>query len=491
MGEEKSVVTQESEGSPVPPIVEQVGQIVAEPKAQDAAQSDAQHPMESLLSTDYSFQRLRRGQIVEGVIVQIHPTAILVDVGSKSEGIITGREIERLGPEGFAELQEGGTLLVYILNPEGRTGNPILSLSRAQAERDWREAQQLFEAGKLFEGTVTGFNKGGLIVRMGKVRGFVPSSQIVSLRRRAPGPDGEEPFAGLVGKELQLKIIEIDRNRNRLILSERAAMREWRRQHKERLLAELQEGDTRTGEVISLCDFGAFVDLGGADGLIHLSELSWRRISHPGEILKVGDQVQVYILNVDRDRRRIGLSMKRLETDPWDAIAQRYRVGQLVEGTITKLVKFGAFARIFDDDIEGLIHLSELSDERIAHPREAVQEEDVRTLRIIRIDSEQRRIGLSLKRVTSEEYVDVDWQDGYDQAQVHEENATEEDAVDEERAIDDASCSAPALDDESGEQAIDDASRSAPALDDESGEQAIDDASRSAPALDDKSGEQE
>jgi small subunit ribosomal protein S1 len=261
---------------------------------------------------------------------------------------------------------------------------------------------------------------------LGKVRGFVPSSQIVSLKGRRRSAEGEDPLAELVGNKMQLKVIEIDRSRNRLILSERAAMREWRKQHKEKLLAELQEGDIRKGEVISLCDFGAFVDLGGADGLIHLSELSWRRVSHPSEVLKVGDEVEVYVINVDRERKRIGLSLKRLEPDPWSVIAERYQVGQLVEGTITKLVKFGAFARIFDDDIEGLVHLSELSEERISHPREVVQEGDVRTLRIIRIDPDQRRIGLSLKRVASSEYVDLDWEAGYEQEDVGEEDIAAE-----------------------------------------------------------------
>jgi small subunit ribosomal protein S1 len=211
---------------------------------------------------------------------------------------------------------------------------------------------------------------------------------------------------------MQLKVIEIDRSRNRLILSERAAMREWRRQNKEKLLSELQEGDVRTGEVISICDFGAFVDLGGADGLIHLSELSWRRVSSPDEVVQVGDEVEVYVINVDRERKRIGLSLKRLEPDPWSLVVDKYSVGQLVEGTITKLVKFGAFARIYDDDIEGLIHLSELSDERITHPREVVEEGDMCALRIIRIDADRRRIGLSLKQVASAEYADLDWQVG-------------------------------------------------------------------------------
>jgi small subunit ribosomal protein S1 len=385
--------------------------------------------MDALLEEDYGFRALRRGQIVEGYIVQIRPNEILVDVGSKSEGVVLSREIDRLGADGMAKLHEGDSLLVYVVSPEDKNGNVVLSLSRAQMERDWREAQEIFEAGSIFEGSVAGFNKGGLIVRVGKVRGFVPASQIFSSRSRRRGTSGEEFLSSLVGQSMQLKIIEIDRSRNRLILSERAAQRELRKKQKEQLLSELQEGDIRTGEVISLCDFGAFVDLGGADGLVHLSELSWRRVSHPGEVLEVGDEVQVYVINVDRERKRIGLSLKRLEPDPWSTIAERYDVDQLVEGTITKLVKFGAFARIFDDDIEGLIHLSELSDARIAHPREVVQEGDIRTLRIIRIDPDRRRIGLSLKRVASSEYLDADWQDGYDQAPAYDE---EEAAVDDE-----------------------------------------------------------
>jgi small subunit ribosomal protein S1 len=391
------------------------------------------HPMESLLREDYDVQTLRRGQIVEGVIVQIRSSEILVDVGAKSEGVIWGREIDRLGSDGLAELKEGQTLLVYVVTPEDKkSGNPVLSLSRAQAERDWRRAEEMFESGEVFEGVVAGFNKGGVIVRFGRVRGFVPRSQITSLRGRRRSEDGENPLAALVGKDVKLKVIEIDRGRNRLILSERAAMREWRRQNKERLLTELQAGDIREGQVTSICDFGAFVDLGGADGLVHLSELSWRRVAHPREVLKVGDEVEVYVLKVDRDRKRIGLSLKRLQPDPWTVIGERYHEGQLVEGTITKLVKFGAFARIYDEDVEGLIHLSELSEQRISHPREVVQEGDIRTLRIIRMEPGRRRIGLSLKRVASSEYLDVDWQDGYDQPEPSDEHADDGDDVAEE-----------------------------------------------------------
>jgi small subunit ribosomal protein S1 len=393
---------------------------------QQLMQEMEQHPMASLLQSDFDVQALRRGQVVEGVIVQLRPSEILVDVGAKSEGVILGRELERLGSEGLSELSEGDSLLVYVVTPEDKNGNPILSISKAQAERDWRDAERMFEAGEIFEGVVSGYNKGGVIVRLGQVRGFVPGSQIVSLRGRRRDQEGDNRLAELVGDQMQLKVIEIDRGRNRLILSERAAMREWRKQSKDRLLSELQEGDVRTGEVISICDFGAFVDLGGADGLIHLSELSWRRVAHPSEVVKVGEEVEVYVLNVDRERKRIGLSLKRLESDPWSLIAERYHVGQLVEGTVTKLVKFGAFARIYDEDIEGLIHVSELSDERIGHPREVVAEGDIRTLRVIRIDPDKRRIGLSLKRVASSEYLDMDWQEGYDQVESYDDASVDE-----------------------------------------------------------------
>ncbi|HPL29159.1 MAG TPA: S1 RNA-binding domain-containing protein, partial [Anaerolineae bacterium] len=216
--------------------------------------------------------------------------------------------------------------------------------------------------------------------------------------------------------------------RNRLILSERAAAREWRREQKEKLLSELQENEVRTGIVSSLCDFGAFVDLGGADGLIHLSELSWGRVAHPREVLSVGDEVQVYVLHIDRERRRIALSLKRLQPEPWSQIDERYEIGQLVQGTITKITNFGAFARL-DGDVEGLIHISELSDQRIGHPREVVQEGQTLDLRVIRIDSARKRIGLSLRRVNDTEIEDYTWEP---EGEVTDQGAPEEDASPQE-----------------------------------------------------------
>ncbi len=372
------------------------------------------HPMASLLDSQYDYKTAQHGDILQGVIMQITPTEILVDVGSKSEGIISGRELERMDPELRRSLRIGQQVLAYVIRPEDQDGNIVLSLTRAQMEADWRRAEELYAAEEIFEAQVAGHNKGGLIVRIGRVRGFVPSSQLVSVRRRRGDSAEEEEaedneLAKLVGKTLRFKIIELDRRRNRLILSERAAAREWRREQKEKLLNELQENEVRTGVVSSLCDFGAFVDLGGADGLIHLSELSWGRVTHPREVLKVGEEVQVYILHIDRERRRIALSLKRLQPEPWSQIDQRFTIGQMVEGTITKITNFGAFARL-EGDVEGLIHISELSDERISHPREVVQEGQTLALRVIRIDSARKRIGLSLRRVNDEEIGDYTWE---------------------------------------------------------------------------------
>jgi len=373
------------------------------------------NPMASLLDNQYAYKTPKHGDILEGVIMQIAPTEILVDVGSKSEGIISGRELERMDPDLRASLRVGQEVLAYVVRPEDQDGNIVLSLTRAQMEADWRKAEELYAAEEIFEAQVAGHNKGGLIVRIGRVRGFVPSSQLVSVRRRRGEEGGDDEAvdeaeqAKLVGKTLRFKIIELDRRRNRLILSERAAAREWRREQKEKLLSELQENEVRTGVVSSLCDFGAFVDLGGADGLIHLSELSWGRVTHPREVLNVGDEVQVYVLHIDRERRRIALSLKRLQPEPWSQIDARYQIGQLVQGTITKITNFGAFARL-DGDVEGLIHISELSDQRIGHPREVVQEGQTLDLRVIRIDSARKRIGLSLRRVNDTEIEDYTWE---------------------------------------------------------------------------------
>ncbi len=364
--------------------------------------------MSELSDLELGFKSLKYGDVVAGTIVRADPREILIDIGAKSEGIVDQKEMASMSAEAIQKLNVGERVLAFVLRPEDREGNIILSLARAQLERDWREAEELLKSEQVFEAQVAGFNKGGLIVRVGKVRGFVPATQLESTFRRKsePGEGGESDLSVLVGKKLNLKVIELDRERNRLILSERAAAREMRREQKDRLLSELKEGEIVTGTVTSVADFGVFVALGGVDGMVHLSELSWSKINHPSDLVKVGDEVQVQVLSVDRERERVALSLKRLQPEPWTTVEERYKVGQLVTGTITKLASFGAFARL-DDNIEGLIHISELADRRIQHPKEVVREGDTVTLRVIRIDAARRRLGLSLKRAT-EEYSEYD-----------------------------------------------------------------------------------
>ena len=395
-----------------------------------------EHPMDALLEAEaYELKAPRRGEIRKGTIARVSETDILVDIGAKSEGVIPAREIENLTPEQREEFIVGAEIDVYVVRNLDRDGTVLLSLSRAAEEQEWVDVEELRESREVFEGTIAGYNKGGLIVKVGNLRGFIPASQVsVSRRRRAEGETPDDRWGGMVDEAIVVKVIEVDRRRNRLILSERAAAREARDVMKERLISELQVGEERSGHVISLADFGAFVDIGGADGLIHISELSWKRISHPSEIVKVGQEVQVKVLGVDPERKRISLSLRELESDPWDNIVGEYKEGQLVEGTITKLTKFGAFAYLKgteEYEIEGLIHISELSDRRIEHPKEVVEEGQTLTLRMINIDQQRRRIGLSLKQVDSSQFADLDWQTAMQEREEGPEAGEIEQAVEE------------------------------------------------------------
>ncbi|MEJ7839017.1 MAG: S1 RNA-binding domain-containing protein, partial [Thermomicrobiales bacterium] len=262
--------------------------------------------------------------------------------------------------------------------------------------KSWRKLQEIHEANDVIEAEVTNYNKGGLLVNLDGVRGFVPASQVSEIRG-GDESSKQADMARLIGTSMPLKVIEINRHRNRLILSERQAIQERRDVMKEKLIEELKEGEIRKGRVSSICDFGAFVDIGGADGLVHLSELSWSRVRHPGELLKLGEEVDVYVLGINQAEKKIALSIKRTQAEPWSRVASSYEVGQLVRGTVTQLANFGAFARI-EDGIEGLIHVSELADERIQHPKQVVLESQDLLLRIIRIDPQRRRMGLSLRR---------------------------------------------------------------------------------------------
>lgn len=374
---------------------------------QSADQRADRELMEQFLANPaHDYRNLQYGDTVDGVVMRVDRDEILVDIGAKAEGVVTAREMQTVSAEDRATIKPGDTLLVFVVQSEDREGRAILSIDRARQEKSWRRLQQCYESGEVLEAKVVNYNKGGLLVNLDGVRGFVPSSQVGGISR---GPDTQKQseMARMVGQMLTLKVIEINRNRNRLILSERQAVMEVREERKGELLSALKEGDVRGGIVTSVCDFGAFVDIGGADGLVHLSELSWSRVKHPSEVLKPGDKVQVYVLSIDNERKRIALSLKRTQNEPWATVGERYHLGQTIEGAVTQLASFGAFVRI-EDGVEGLIHVSEMGDGRVQHPRDVVQEGDVVQARIIRIDPARKRMGLSMRQSNGEEEVAAD-----------------------------------------------------------------------------------
>ncbi len=382
----------------------------AAPESNQPTEHNNNINMETLLNQEgLALDFPQPGEIRTGVVASISLTQILVSVGAKSEGVITGRELESIPVQERASLQVGQEILVYVLNAEDENGNVVLSFTRAQEQKGWAEVEKMLEDSATYEGKVDGFNKGGIIVPVYGLRGFIPASQLsISRRMGVSGDTPDQRYAKMIGEPISVRVIEVDRKRRRLILSERAASSETRQSIKERVIESLKEGETYSGKVTSLADFGAFVNVNGADGLVHLSEISWDRVQHPSEVLEVGQEVKVKVINIDREKKRIGLSMRALQSDPWQSKVEKFKVGQLVEGVITRLTKFGAFARL-EGDLEGLIHISEISENRIEHPKEAgLHEGDVVTLRVIRIDPDQRRIGLSLRKVDSGAFKDLD-----------------------------------------------------------------------------------
>ncbi len=350
---------------------------------------------------EHSLKSVKRGDVVEGTVVAIDREEILVDIGLKSEAVLPLKELSANGYGSLAEIHRNDTLLVYVLQPETPEGHAIVSIRKARQEHQWRVAQEKYERGEIFDAEVIESNKGGLIVNLDGVRGFVPISQIMHLKREDSAENAETlaKLQAMVGKQLKLKIIEINRNRNRLILSERIAMQEWRARRRDELMNELQVGEVRRGIVRHLAHFGAFVDLGGADGLVHISQLAWSRVNHPSEVLHVGQEVEVQVLSIDKERKKIALSIKRAEVDPWTTVEQRYHIGQVVTGIITKIAPFGAFARI-ENGIEGLIHVTEIypptTDAKLA-----LKEGQEVQVQVLRIESDRRRLGLSMRALAA------------------------------------------------------------------------------------------
>ena len=400
------------------PIVPEIA-LDDDPMDFDEEESEVQD-MGQLLDSMEPIKPLRRGEVVDGEVMGFSEDGgILVNIGHKSEGVVQQREMRSLSQEDLQNLQIGDQIITYVLRPESADNAAILSIDRALGETGWRELEQCLEENETVEGSILGFNKGGAIVDVRKVQGFVPMSQLVSVPRdifRDRSETEEDPEAEArrmerqteeTGKTLQLKILEINRSRNRAIFSERQAVQEWRDAQKARLVQELQVGEVRKGVVTGISSFGAFVDLGGADGLVHISEMSWGPVGRPEDVVSIGDELDVFVLRVDVENKKIALSLRRLEPEPWETIHERLHVDDIVDAQITKLTNFGAFARV-EGNIEGLIHISELSDRVIGHPREVVQEgEDVK-LKVLRIEPERRRLGLSLKQTMENPFMNYE-----------------------------------------------------------------------------------
>lgn len=354
------------------------------------------------LLDEYDYARPQRGELRDGLVMQIEDSGILVSIGTKREGVIPAQDLRQMGEEFLSALKLGDTIQVYVQEPENRDGDLILSLTMVQVAKDWEYAEQLFKDGGITRCKVIGFNKGGLLVQFNRIRGFVPASQVAQLHGRTAAEERQQALQKMVNQEIPLKVIEVDRERNRLVLSERSATQEWRKAQKQRLLTELQPGDVLTGRVNQLTNFGAFIDLGGADGLAHISELSWQRVNHPREVLQPGQEVKVVVVEIDRERERIGLSIRQLQANPWDTIDQRYALGQLVSGPVTNVTPFGAFVQV-EEAVEGLIHASELDVDPQTQPRDVLQPGQIVTAKVISLDRQRQRMGLSLRRVSEGE----------------------------------------------------------------------------------------
>jgi small subunit ribosomal protein S1 len=352
-------------------------------------------PEELVAAIEQSLKDFKDGDLVEGEVVKVDRDEVLLDIGYKSEGVIPAKELsirQDLDPGDVVKV--GDRIEALVLQTEDKEGRLILSKKRAQYERAWNRIERIMREGGTIKGPVIEVVKGGLILDIG-LRGFLPAS-LVELRR-------VRDLHPYVGQELEAKIIELDRNRNNVVLSRRAFLEESQSEGRKTFLASLRKGERRKGIVSSIVNFGAFVDIGGGvDGLVHVSELSWKHVDHPSEVVSVGQEVDVEVLDVDLDRERVSLSLKATQEDPWREFERKYQAGEVITGQVTKLVPFGAFVRAAEG-IEGLVHISELSHEHVDSPEQVVQVGDMTRVKVVDVDVSRRRISLSIKRVSEEE----------------------------------------------------------------------------------------
>ena len=358
-------------------------------EVQQVAINDIGTEEDFIKAVDATIKNFNDGDLVTGTIVRIDHDEVLLDIGYKTEGVIPARELsikKDIDPEDVVDL--GDEVEALVVTKEDKEGRLILSKKRAQYERAWGDVEQIKEADGIVEGTVIEAVKGGLIVDIG-LRGFLPASLVEMRRVRDLTP--------YIGQQIKAKVLELDKNRNNVVLSRRQYLEETQSEVRETFMAQLQKGQIREGTVSSIVNFGAFIDLGGVDGLIHVSELSWKHIDHPSEVVKVGQKVTVEVLDVDLDRERISLSLKATQEDPWQKFARTHVPGQIVKGKVTKIVQFGVFVAV-DDGIEGLVHISELADRHVNNPATVVAQGEEIFVKVIDVDLDRRRISLSLKQ---------------------------------------------------------------------------------------------
>lgn len=355
----------------------------------------------ALLEESLAGSQIERGDIVSGTVLSIDNQGLIVDIGWKQDGIVTRNDIERMGLR-TSDFQVDAEIDVAVVRLNDGDGNLLLSASQARQNEDWKRAEAMMNSKELYTGLLSDANRGGVIMTFGHLRAFIPASHVLDLPRGLKEEERLLALQGLIGKEITVRVIEVNRKRRRLVFSQSEAEQEYRAARKQALLQELEEGATRAGVVSGLCDFGAFVDLGGADGLIHISELAWSRVRHPSQVVAVGDQVEVYVLHLDDAGKRIGLSLKRLQPNPWSLVDDIYHIGQLVEGVISRVESFGAFVSL-DPGIEALLHVSQMSHNKEENPLRHHYEGQKLLMRIISIESKRQRLGLSLNEVTAAE----------------------------------------------------------------------------------------
>ncbi|NDJ51963.1 MAG: S1 RNA-binding domain-containing protein [Chloroflexi bacterium] len=358
--------------------------------------SDEEYVDFAALLGEYSFEEPERGEIRDGEILEIRSNEIVVDVDAKQDGIVTSKDIEHIPSEVLNRLAVGDVIPVYVINPQDRDGNLVVSINLGLQGQDWDRASDLLESGDLVPCDVVGHNKGGLLVRFGRLEGFVPASHLIDLPTGLSGDERRNNMEDFIGMSLDLKVIEVNQARRRLILSQREAQREQRLANKDRLIEKLAVGDVVKGRVTGIRDFGVFVDLGGADGLIHVSELAWHRVPHPRDVVNLGDELDVYVLELDEDNQRIALSRCRTFPDPWSIVDETYQVGDVVKGRVSNVVDFGAFV-VLPDGIEGLLHVTEMADGQLTEPHSYVQRGDNVTIKVVHIEPDRKRIGFTQK----------------------------------------------------------------------------------------------